>query len=55
MLRWLLWEGEGGENNKYDDNDDDTNDNDNDNDNYDNDDDNDDDYFCWQTCQSGCQ
>ena len=38
MLRWLLWEGEGGENNKYDDNDDDTNDNDNDdtNNNHDN-------------------
>ena len=33
MLRWLLWEGEGGENNKYDDNDNDTNDHDNDDDN----------------------
>ena len=30
MLRWLLWEGEGGENNKYEDNDDDNDDNDND-------------------------
>ena len=28
MLRWLLWEGEGGENNKYDNNNNDDNDND---------------------------
>ena len=33
MLRWLLWEGEGGEINKYDDNDNDTNDNNDDDDN----------------------
>ena len=37
MLRWLLWEGEGGENNNYDNNDNDNNNNDvNDNNNNEN-------------------